>query len=87
MSLEPLKDAVVNCKTNTHAEKAKWLEIHQLAVGKTSHYSSITDNSLECWMTVDLKRKTKGRSVDMGKIDLPLFYNRLRAINPKKVNS
>ena len=45
-----------------------------------------SNNSLESWKTVDLKRKTKGRPVDMARIALPLLYDRPRAINPKKVS-
>ena len=45
-----------------------------------------SNNSLECWKTVDLKRKTKGRPVDMGRIALPTLYDRPRAINTKKLS-
>ena len=44
-----------------------------------------SNNPLECWKTVNLKR-TKGRPVDMGRITLPLLYDRPRAINPNKVS-
>ena len=37
-------------------------------------------------MLVDLKRRTKGRSVDMGKIDLRPLYDCPRAVNPQKVS-
>ena len=42
-------------------------------------------NNLECWKTVNLQRKTKGRPPDMGRIILPHLYDGPRAINSKKV--
>ena len=87
--LKPLKDEIVNHKTNTHGVKVEWLKIHWISVGigKPLQFQyRYSNNSLECWKTVNLKRKTKGRLVDMGRIELPLLYDRPRAINPKKVS-
>ena len=89
VSLKPLKDAVINRKTNTQRGKVEWLKIHWISVKKDQPLQfqyRYSNNSLECWKTVDLKRRTKGRPVDMGKIDLPPLYDRPRAINPKKVS-
>ena len=89
VSLKPLKDAVVNRKTNTRGGKVEWLKIHWISVTKDKPLQfqyRYSNNSLECWKTVDLKRKTKGRPVDMGRIELPLLYDRPRVINPKKVS-
>lgn len=40
--------------------------------------------SLECWKTVNPKFKMKGHPVDMERIELPLLYDRPRAISPIK---
>lgn len=89
VSLKPLKAAIVNRKRNKVGRKVKWLKIHWISVSQDKPLQfqyRYSNNSLECWKTVDLKWKTKGRPVDMGRITLPLLYNRPRAINTKKVS-
>ena len=88
VSLDPLKAAIVNRKVNTHGAKVEWLKIHWIAVSKEQPLQfryRYSNNSLERWKTVDLKRKTKGCPPDMGKIVLPALYSRLRIINTKSV--
>ena len=73
VSLKPLKDAVVNRKTNAHGGKVEWLKIHWISVRKDKPLQfqyRYSNNSLRCWKTVDLKWKTKGHPVDMGRIEL-----------------
>ena len=73
VSLKPLKAA----QKNTVGGKVEWLKMHWISVNKDSplqfqyRYSS---NPLECWKTVNLKKRTKGRPIDMGRITLPLLY-------------
>lgn len=61
-----------------------WIAVHKDKPLQFQYRYS--NNSLECWKTVDLKRKTKGRPIDMSRIALPLLYNGPRAINTKKVS-
>ena len=59
VSLDPLKAAIVNRKVNTHYAKVEWLKIHWIAVSKEQPLQFCyrhSNNSLECWKTVDLKR-------------------------------
>ena len=42
-------------------------------------------NTLECWKSVDLRRKTKGRPVDMGLARLPPLYSGPRQISSAKL--
>ena len=86
VSLKPLKAAIVNCKKNTVGGKVKWLKMHWISVNKDKPLQfqyKYSNNPLECWKTV---KKTKGRPVNMGRITLPLLYDRPRAINPNKVS-
>ena len=43
-------------------------------------------NTLEAFKTVDLKRKTKGRPPDLGRVTLPPLYTASRPINKKKID-
>lgn len=89
VSLKPLKAAIVNCKKNTVGGKVEWLKMHWISVNKDKPLQfqyRYSNNPLECWKTVNLKKRTKGRPVDMGRITLPLLYDRPRAINPNKVS-
>lgn len=88
VSLKPLKEAIINRKVNTSGGKVEWLKIHWISVSKDKPLqfrNRYSNNALECWKTVDLQRKTKGRPPDMGRIVLPPLYDRPRAINSKKV--
>ena len=85
VSLDPLK-VIVNREVNTHYAKVEWLKIHWIAVSKEQPLQfryRYSNNSLERWKTVDLKRKTKGRPPDMGKIVLPVLYSRPRIMNTR----
>lgn len=42
-------------------------------------------NTLEAWKAIDVKRRTRGRSVDMGKVALPPLYDGLRPIKAAKL--
>ena len=89
VSLKPLKAAIVNRKKNTVGGKVEWLKMHWISVNKDKPLQfqyRYSNNPLECWKTVNLKKRTKGRPVDMGRITLPLLYDRPRAINPNKVS-
>ena len=87
VSLKPLKAAIVNRKMNTNRGKVEWLKIQWISVSKAKplqfqcRYSL---NTLESWKTVDLKCRSKGRPVDMGRIDLPLLRVGPRPISEKK---
>ena len=89
MSLQPLKSSIVNRKVNTVSGKVEWLKIHWISVVKDQplqfqyRYSM---NDLECWKTVDLQRKTKGRPADIGRVSLPPLYSQPRAVDGKKVS-
>ena len=89
VSLKPFKAVTVNRKKNTVGGKVEWLKMHWISVCKDKPHQfqyRYSNNLLECGKTVDLKRKTKGRSIDTGRIALPLLHNRPRAINTKKVS-
>ena len=89
VSLEPLKQAVVNRKIDTQGRKVEWLKTHWIAVTKEQplRFSyRYSNNDLEAYKTVDLKRKTKGRPPDLGRITLPQLYTGRRSINKKKLN-
>ena len=88
VSLRPLKAAIVNRKSNTIGGKPEWLKIHWISMSKDKplQFQYRYSNNSECWKTVDLKQKTKGRPVDMARIALTLLYDRPRAITSKKVS-
>ena len=89
VSLKTLKGAIVNRKVNTHGAKVEWLKIHWIAVSKDQPLQfryRYSNNTLERWKTVDLKKKTKGRPPDLGKMVLPPLYTRPRVVNEKKVS-
>lgn len=86
--LKPLKAAIVNRKVNTVGGKVERLKIHWISVSKDKPLQfryRYSINDLECWKTVNLQRKTKGRPPDMGRVVLPHLYDGPRAINSKKV--
>ena len=89
VSLKPLKEAIVNRKVNKLGGKVEWLKMHWISVSKDKPLQfqyRYSNNSLERWKTVDLKRKTKGRPVDMGRIELPLLHDQPKAVNPQKIS-
>jgi hypothetical protein len=88
VSLEPLSKAFINRKVNTDKEKVNWLSIRWIRVQKSKPMQfqyRHTHNSLEAWKTVDLKRKTKGRSVNLAQIPLPVLYPNMRQLKANKV--
>lgn len=89
MSLKPLKAVIVNRKINTVRGKVEWLKIHWISVSKDKPLQfryKYSINNLECWKTVNLQRRTKGRPPDMGRVILPYLYDGPRAVNSKKVS-
>ena len=77
VSLHGLKAAVVNRKKNVAGQKVEWLNIRWIRVTKDKPLQfsyKYSHNTLKCWKTVSLKRKTKGRPVDMGLVQLPPLY-------------
>ena len=89
MSLKPLKAAIVNRKKNTVRGKVEWLKMHWISVSKDKPLQfryKYSINTLECWKTVNLQRKTKGRPPDMGRIVLPHLYDGPRPIKKEKVS-
>lgn len=54
-----------------------------LDLGEQFRYQ-YSHNTLECWKTVQLRRKSKGRPVDTGKIQLPKLRVGCRPISMKK---
>jgi hypothetical protein len=88
VSLKDLKKAIVNRKVNTLGHKVEWLKIQWISVCKEQSLQfqyRYSHNTLEAWKTVDLKRKTKGRPPDLGRLSLPQLYTGPRPINKKKV--
>ena len=89
VSLKPLKATIVNRKKNTVHGKVEWLKMHWISVSKDKplqfrHKYSI--NTQECWKTVNLQCKTKGRPPDMGRIVLCHLYDGPRPIKKEKVS-
>ena len=88
VSLAELKKAIVNRKKNTHKQKVEWLKMRWIHVSREElliikyRYSH---NTLEAWKAIDVKRKTRGRPVDMGKVALPPLYDGPRAIKDAKL--
>lgn len=74
---------------NLTARKVAWLKIHLISVSQNKPLQfqyMYSNNTLECWKTVDLKQKSKGRPVDMGKIIntekvSDLYYTFYRQLN------
>ena len=88
VSLQPLKDAIVNRKKNTEKGKVEWLKIRWINVDKDHPLQfryRYTHNELEEWKVVDVKRVSKGRPPDVGKIKLPLLYATPRKIKKAKL--
>ena len=89
VSFKPLKKAVVNRKVNTQGAKVQWLKIQWISVSKDNPHQfqyRYSHNTLEAFKTVDLKRKTKGRPPDLGRVTLPPLYTASRPINKKKID-
>ena len=87
VSLVLVSKAFVNRKINTAKRSVQWLQIKWIRVQKDKplqfqyRYSL---NDLEAWKTVDLKRRTKDRPPDLGRIQLPRMYTTARPIKPAK---
>ena len=79
VSLHGLKTAIVNRKKNELGQSVKWLNICWIRVAKEKPLQfsyKYSHNTLECWRTVNLRRKTKpGRPVDMGLTQIPPRFN------------
>ena len=61
-SLKPLKQEIINRKVNRNGAKVQWLKMHWIFVSKDSPFQfkyRYSNNTLEAWKTVDLKRKTR----------------------------
>ena len=89
VSLQVLKAAIVNCKVNTNHQKVDWLKIRWIQVRKEYPLQfryRYSHNTLEAWKTIDVRRKAKGRPVDIGQIALAPLYPGPRAINQKKID-
>ena len=77
MSLEVIKKAIVNRKNNTARQPVEWLKMRWIRVTKDKPLQfsyRYSHNTLEVWKVVDLKRRSKGRPVDIGLIPLPPLY-------------
>ena len=89
LSFEPLTKAIVNRKVNTDKKKVDWLGIRWIQVQKDEPFQfryRHSHNTLEAWKVVDLKRKAKGRPLDIGQVQLGPFYAGGRAVNKKKLD-
>ena len=87
-SLHGLKAAIVNRKKNVARQQVEWLKIRWIRVTKDKPLQfsyKYSHNTLEYWKIVSLKRKTKGRSVDMGLVHLPPLYPGARQISQPKL--
>ena len=89
VSLKSLAKAFVNRKINTQKQKVDWLQIRWIQVrnDKPLQYRyRFSHNTLEAWKTVDLKRKQKGRPVNIGQVQLEPLYDGARTVNKKKLD-
>lgn len=90
MSLEVIKKAIVNRKNNTARQPVEWLKMRWIRVTKDKPLQfsyRYSHNTLEVWKVVDLKRRSKGRPVDIGLIPLPPLYpGESRPISKPKLN-
>ena len=88
VSLKELKKCIVNRKVATSGQKVEWLSMKWIQVVKSEPFQfrfRYSHNSLECWKTVDLKRKTKGRPPVISHIPLPPLHGSARAIKKTKL--
>ena len=89
LSFKDLTAAIVNRKKDIHVQSVEWLKMRWISVSKDKplRFSvRYNHNTLEALKTVDLKRKSKGRPIDLGRINLKPLYDGPRAINPNKLN-
>ena len=90
VSFQPLKNAIVNRKVNTARGKVGWLNIKWINVRKDhplQYRYRYSYNDLEAWKMVSVKRATKGRPPDLGKIKLPHLYATSRKIKKPKLDN
>ena len=62
VSLETLKQAIVNLKVTADGAKISWLKMHWISVSKDKPLQfrfRYSNNTSEAWKTVDLKKKPK----------------------------
>ena len=89
VSFQPLKKAIVNRKVNTARGKVEWLKMKWINICKDHPLQfryRYSHNDLEAWKTVSVKRATKGRPPDLGKIKLPHLYATSRKIKKAKLD-
>ena len=87
VSLRDLSKAFVNRKVNTRKDKVDWLRIRWIRVTKDEPLQfryRYSHNTVEQWKVVNLKRRTKGRPPDMGRILPKKLYTSPRSIKSAK---
>ena len=87
-ALKELTKAIVNRKTNTDHNQVEWLKMRWNRVTKDKPLEfryRYSHNTLEVWKTVDLRRRSKGRPVDLGLHALNPLYLGPRQICAKKL--
>ena len=79
----------MNRKVNTACGKVSWLDIKWINVRKDHPFQycyRYSHNDLKVWKTVNVKRATKGRPPDFGKIKLSHTYATSRKIKKAKLD-
>ena len=83
-----VKNTIINRKVTTKKGKVDWLKIRWLRYKKCDPlkiYFHTTHNELEDWQCIDVKRRTKGRPPDLGRITLPTLCTAPCGLNRQRL--
>ena len=89
VSLKTLTENIVNRKVTVNKRKVDWFSMRWIRVTQDKPFAfkyRCSLNDLEQWKEVDVKRRQRGRPVDMGRVTLPPLYTQSRPIKKAKLD-
>ena len=90
VAIKELKEHITNRKKTVNKSKVDWLFIRWIRVTQSKPLAfqfRCSLNELEAWKVVDVKKRARGRPVDMGRLTISPLYSGPRPIKKAKMIS
>ena len=87
--IKELKEHITNRKKTVNKCKVDWLSIRWIRVTESKPFAfqfRCSLNELESWKVVDVKKRARGRPVDMGRLTISPLYSGPRQIKQAKLD-
>ena len=88
-AIKELKEHITNRKKSVNKSKVDWLSIRWIRVTQSKPLTfqfRCSLNELEAWKVVDVKKRSRGRPVDMGRLTISPLYSGPRQIKKAKMD-